>query len=182
MALTVDFLGTVFDSAESATPWSTGALDPDFYVQGSNSLGWYAAKNGRASITCDAADISWSTGDHLYFWMNSSVAAKSEPQSTGTTTASGLTVRVTLANAAYREWHVAGSDTWDGGWRCFVAELDYSTGDQLFASRHKSTAAGQRLGKRAHLDVNGVGLQIVILLNPLAVIAQHTEAVRFIDH
>ena len=49
MALTVTTDLTNFDLAESATPWSTGSLDPDFFVQGSNSVGFYMAKNSRGT-------------------------------------------------------------------------------------------------------------------------------------
>lgn len=133
MAFTVTTDLTDVDTAESATPWTTGALDPDKFVQGSNSIGWYASKNGRRVNGVSSKSISWSAGDHIYWWNASDVASKMEAQTTGTTTASGVTIRVTLANSAYREWHVAGSDTWDGGWRCFVVDLGH-TGTHLYAS------------------------------------------------
>lgn len=137
MSLVVTALMTDIDLAESATPWGTAALDADFYKQGNNSAGFYMAKNARGSETVTpASSVAWSsyTYPHLYFWMNSAVAAKMENKSTGTTTASGVTVRVTLANGAYREWHVTGADVWDGGWeRPFVIDMSH-TGTQLYAS------------------------------------------------
>jgi hypothetical protein len=133
MAFTVTTDLQDFVDAESATPFSTGSLDPDYYVQGSNSVGFYMAKNARGSVTINPTDVNWTAGDHVYAWLSSSVAAKMENKSTGTTTASGVTLRVTLANGAYREWHVTGADTWGGEWKCFVIDLAH-TGSQLYAS------------------------------------------------
>jgi hypothetical protein len=133
MAFTVTTDLTDIDTAEATTAWTTGALDPAKYVQGNNSIGWYSAKNTRSVNGVSSKSIAWSAGDHLYWWNSSDVIAVAEPQTTGTTTASGITIRVTLANGAYREWHVAGSDTWDGGWRCFVVDLGH-TGTHLYAS------------------------------------------------
>lgn len=127
---------------ESTTGFSTGSLDADFFKQGNNSLGFYMSKNNRNSITYTySGGLAWSgyTYPHLYWWMNSAVAAKMENKTTGTTTASGVTVRVTLTSGAYREWHVCGADTWDGGWTDpFVIDLSH-TGTQLYASGDTGT-------------------------------------------
>lgn len=159
MALTVTANLIDIDLAESATPWSTGSLDPDFFVQGSNSVGFYMSKNVRGSVTITpAASKAWSTYSypHIYFWLNSSVAAKMEAQSTGTTTASGVTCRVTLANGAYREWHMAGSDTWDGGWRCFVMDLAH-TGTHLYASSGTFSSANNITSVTFYFDLSNSG-------------------------
>lgn len=160
MALTVTPLLSDISLAESTTGWSTGALDPDFYKQGSNSIGFYMSKNARGSITyTPGTSISWSayTYAHLYFWANSSVAAKMEAKSTGTTTASGVTVRVTLSNNAYREWHVAGSDTWDGGWeKCFIIDMSH-TGTQLYASSGTFSSASNIASVTWYFDLSNSG-------------------------
>lgn len=158
MAATISANLTDFDLAESATPWSTGTLDADFYVQGNNSVGFYMSKNARGSVTIDATDITWSgyTYPHIYFWLNSAVASKMEAQTTGTTTASGVTIRVTLANSAYREWHVCGSDTWDGGWKCFVVDMNH-TGSFLYASSGTWTNSSQIASVTYYLDLSNSG-------------------------
>ena len=137
MAFTVVADLTDFYTAESITgvTATSAALDPDYFVQGSNSVTWNATKNGRRSFDITTTAQNWEayTDPHLYFWISSSVAAKMENKTTGTVTASGVTVRVTLANNAYREWHVAGADTWAGEWKCFCIDMSH-TGSQLYAS------------------------------------------------
>lgn len=143
MTFTVTPLMSTIDLAESATPWSSAALDPDFFKQGNNSAAFYMSKNARGSETVTpSSSVAWSsyTYPHLYFWMNSSVAARMEPMSTGTTTAAGVTMRVTLASGAYREWHITGSDYWAGDWeKCFVLDMNH-TGTYLYASGDTGTA------------------------------------------
>jgi len=155
MAFTVVANLTDIDLAESATPWTTGSLDPDKYVQGSNSIGWYASKNSRSVNGVSSKNIAHSAGDHLYFWMSSDVISKAEPQTTGTTTPSGLTCRVTLNGGAYREWHVAGSDTWDGGWRCFV--IDLSNTSQIYASGGTWSTANNITDVDFYVDLSNSG-------------------------
>ena len=156
MALTVTTDLSVVDQAESATPWTTGSLDPAKFVQGSNSIGWYAGKNARSVNGVGGKSIAHAAGDHLYFWMASDVISVAEPQTTGTTTASGLTCRVTLSGGAYREWHVAGSDTWDGGWRLFVIDLGH-TGSQLYASSGTWSTANNITDVAFYVDLSNSG-------------------------
>lgn len=156
MALTVTTDLSDIDLAESATPWTIGSLDPDKYVQGSNSIGWYAGKNARTVNGVSSKSIAHSAGDHLYFWMASDVISKAEAKTTGTTTASGLTCRVTLSDGAYREWHVAGSDTWDGGWKCFVIDLAH-TGTQLYASSGTWSTANNITDVDFYVDLSNSG-------------------------
>jgi hypothetical protein len=156
MALTVTTDLTDIDLAESATPWTTGALDPAKFVQGQNSIGWYASKNSRSVNGVSSKSIAHSAGDHLYWWNASDVISVAEPQTTGTTTASGVTIRVTLSDGAYREWHVAGSDTWDGGWRCFVVDLGH-TGTHLYASSGTWSTANNITDVDLYLDLSNSG-------------------------
>lgn len=157
MAFTVTTDFTTIDDAESASTWSTGAVDGDFFVQNTYSIAWNATKNGRRSNTVTpAATKAWSTGDHIYFWWATSVAAKAENKTTGTTTASGMTVRVTLANSAYREWHVAGADTWDGAWKCFVIDMAH-TGTQLYASSGTFSSSSNIASVTYYIDLTNSG-------------------------
>ena len=157
MSLVVTFVGATITDAESITGWDDGALDPAKFYQNANAVGWYAAKNSRSSITYTlGTSQSWTTGDHLYTTAQCDVLALAEAQSTGTTTASGFTVRVTLANAAYREWHVAGSDTWDGGWRQFVIDLGH-TGTHLYASSGTFSSASNIDSVTWYYDLSNSG-------------------------
>jgi len=156
MAFTVTTDLTTVDDAEATTDWTTGSLDPDRYVQGSNSIGWYIAKNSRGSNGVGSKSISHAAGDHLYFWMSSDVISKAEAKTTGTTTASGLTVLVTLSGGATREWHVAGSDTWDGGWKCFVIDLGH-TGTQLYAQSGTWSTANNITDIDFYMDLSNSG-------------------------
>lgn len=156
MAFTVTPNLTTIDDAESTAAWTTGALDPAKFVQNQNSIGWYTSKNARSSNGVSSKNVAWSTGDHLYFWMASDVISRAEAKTTGTTTASGLTCRVTLANSAYKEFHVAGSDTWDGGWKCFVLDLGY-TGVEIYASSGTWTSASNITDVDFYVDLSNSG-------------------------
>ena len=160
MAFTVTPLLADISTAETTTGWSTGSLDAAFFKQGSNSIAFYMAKNARGSITYTySGGLAWTayTDPHLYYWMNSAVAGVTEPKSTGTTTASGYTVRVTLTNAAYREWHVTGSDTWDGGWsNAFVVDMSH-TGTQLYASSGTFSSASTIASVTWYIDLSTSG-------------------------
>jgi len=157
MSLVVTPLLADITLGESTSGFSDGSLDPDKFVQGSNSIGWYAGKNGRRSLVYTLpTDEPWTTGDHLYSWQNSDVASKMEDQTTGTGTASGVTLRVTLANGAYREWHLAGADSWDGGWRNFVVDLGH-TGTQLYASSGTFSDASDISAVTIYYDLSNSG-------------------------
>ncbi|MGW8177412.1 MAG: hypothetical protein ACWGQW_01230 [bacterium] len=124
------------DSASSQGTWSgnSGGADTEVKIQGSGSYTWQAAKNARTSCTFTPTtnlDMS-ATDTHLYWWAKNDVAPFMEAKTTGSSTASGYTVRLTDGSANYKEWHVAGSDTWGGEWKCFV--LDLANTSEVYAS------------------------------------------------
>ncbi|KPK55003.1 MAG: hypothetical protein AMS22_05105 [Thiotrichales bacterium SG8_50] len=50
-----------------------------------------------------------------------------EVKTTGTTNTSGYHIRLTDGSGNYKEWHIAGSDTWGGEWKCFVLDVNSTT-------------------------------------------------------
>lgn len=124
------------DSASAQGTWlgNSGGQDLEVKVQGSASYTWQASKNNRTSCTFTPTtnlDMS-ATGVHLYWWAKNDVAPFMEAKTTGTTTNSGYTIRLADSSGNYIEWHIAGSDTWQGEWRCFV--LDLANTSEIYAS------------------------------------------------
>ena len=138
MAITVTPNLTLISDADTAAAQGTwlgngGNADTEAKVQGLGSYTWTVAKNSRGPVTfTPTSPINMNaTGTHIYFWMQCSVFPFAEPKRTGTGATSGLTVRLTNG-ANFREWHVAGNDTWGGEWKCFVIDLQNT--DQIYAS------------------------------------------------
>lgn len=124
---------TVITLADATTGWSgtSGQLDVEVYKQAVNigSDGAYTYQTGKNSLEgctfTPATNINMTanyTTPHLYWTMRCDVFPFCELLNTGATN-SGLMVRVTDGAGNYTQWHVAGSDTWDGSWRNFVLDL-----------------------------------------------------------
>lgn len=118
------------ESGDSGT-WAgnSGAHDTEIKIQNTASYTWQASKNARTSCTyTPTTNIDMSgTDNHLYWWAKNDVAPFMEAKTTGTTNTSGYHIRLTDGSGNYKEWHIAGSDTWGGEWRCFVLDLSSST-------------------------------------------------------
>lgn len=130
-SVTADLI--VVSLADSITGWSgaSGQLDTEVYKQaatpGSDGAYTYqTGKNTLASCTfTPATNINMTanyTTPHLYWTMRCDVMTFCEALNTGATN-SGLMLRVTDGSGNYTQWHVSGSDVWDGGWRTFVLDL-----------------------------------------------------------
>jgi hypothetical protein len=140
MAATVTANLTTVSLAETTTGWSgtSGQLDTEVYVQGTTTPASYTYQTGKNSLEActftPATNLDMSATDtHLYFWMRCDVMPFCEAKTTGTAARSGLCVRVADSAGNYVDWHVAGSDTWGGEWRCFVVDLNHS-GTEVYAS------------------------------------------------
>ncbi|MCU7836525.1 MAG: hypothetical protein KZQ83_14910 [gamma proteobacterium symbiont of Taylorina sp.] len=148
MAVAIDISGSsgpglvkVFD-AEAITEFSgtSGQADTTEFYQGNQSYTYQSGKSGRTSCTfIPSTNQNWTsitaTEPHFYFSMKCGVFAFAEAKTTGTSVPSGLTVRVQDSAGDYKEWHVAGSDTWNGSWKQFAINLTLSTSDpEIYAS------------------------------------------------
>lgn len=122
--------------AESATGWTglSGQLDSEVFKEGANAWTYQTPKNAVGSATfTPAANINMTanyTTPHLYWTMRCDVFpfceaynAAASPVSTN----SGLMVRVTDGSGNYTQWHVSGSDIWDGSWALWVLDLTNTT-------------------------------------------------------
>jgi hypothetical protein len=141
MAATVSITGTpgltLVDDATGTTGWSgaSGGTDTEVKVQSTGSYTYQTGKSTRAECTfTPASSIDMSATDtHLYWWMQCAVFPFCELKSTGTTTASGLTVRIESSATDFEEWHIAGKDTWGGEWKCFCIDINHS-GTERYAT------------------------------------------------
>lgn len=140
MAASVTANLTTISLAESVTGWSgtSGQLDTEVYVQGTTTPASYTYQTGKNTVEActftPAASLDMSATDtHIFFWMRCDVMPFCEAKTTGTTARSGLTLRIESSATDYEEWHVAGSDTWGGEWRCFVVDINH-TGTERYAT------------------------------------------------
>jgi hypothetical protein len=134
MAVTVSSQLTTLSSAESTTGWTafniSGAVGALSALQASDEemppregtycLGWdQDIENGGYYYGVSSTNYS---NYHVYIWAASFTAAACEVLSPGSGQ-SGVYIyaRDSSGNAGY--WHVGGSDTYKGGWKCFVAYL-----------------------------------------------------------
>jgi hypothetical protein len=133
MAATVTALLTAVSSADTAAAGGTwlgnsGAADTEVKIQGNGSYTWQASKSARTSCTFTPTtnlDVS-ATDTHLYWWAMNAVAAFMEPFQE-VADDPGYTLRLTDGAAAYKEWRIAGNDTWGGEWRCFILDVNSTT-------------------------------------------------------
>lgn len=105
---------------------NTDGTDIEIFIQGTGSESWYVGKNTTPTATFDAYSANgnlahnMSASDtHLYFWVFSTVALLN-----ATKTNSGLVMRIIDGSSNWKEWKIAGSDTWDGRWTCFVQDIN----------------------------------------------------------
>jgi hypothetical protein len=133
MAVTVTANLTLASDADTETSqgtWSgnSGAADTEVKIQGDGSYSWQASKNGRTECTfTPTANLDMSgTGVHFYWWAQNSVAAFMEPK-VEVADDPGYTLRLADGSGNYKEWRIAGSDTWGGEWRCFVLDVNDTT-------------------------------------------------------
>jgi len=167
MALTVTTDLTNITTAESDTGWvdigsgGSAALEPDFYVQGSNCES-RAVSNSKKGMAFDfGSGIDFTTGTHqdklVYIWVRVNT-----PQLADTIRNDGVTIRLSSSSATtnYREWAVDGGNTIPAteGWICYVVDPQsagtvdngtyVATGVQFFGAvvDMTTTAKGQNIG------------------------------------
>jgi hypothetical protein len=119
----------------SLTEWvgTSEAIDDEIYKQlngtGSGTYNYQTGKNTFSSAVYTAPSAinmtSSYSNPHLYWSMRCDVFPFCESLNTGSTN-SGLMVRVQSSASNWKQWHIAGKDTWDGGWRNFVLDLQNS--------------------------------------------------------
>ncbi len=140
MALTVTTDLTVITTAETITGWTTygaggagaQALEPDFFIQGSNCISRGVSGAVIKGMTFDigaGAVLNFTTthiGKLIYIWMRTSTPGLCETRINGG-------IRIVLGSGAtapadgvgvWSAWYVDGSDTIAGsdGWKCYVID------------------------------------------------------------
>jgi len=114
--------------ADATTGWTgtSGQLDTESFKQGTGAFTYQTGKNGTGNgIFTPAVSIDMTanyTTPHLYWTMRCDVFPFTELLNTGATN-SGLMLKVTDDVGEFVQWHVAGSDTWDGSWKNFIFDL-----------------------------------------------------------
>ncbi|MBU0572689.1 hypothetical protein KKH23_02915 [Patescibacteria group bacterium] len=135
MAFSITSDMTTIDTCSDTTNWSgtiTPTQDTEVFIEGAASVGMVKVSQGKFIEKFDyytekaSNYYNASTNPtHLYFWVNVSNGGGLYPLSSGTeSTEGGVRLYMEDSAGAYVEWYVAGSDTYSGGWRCFVAYTD----------------------------------------------------------
>src|SRR3990167_11099485 len=126
MAATVTPLLTKFSGAtattsdcEATTDWSgSPALDT---INNLENAGCLSKKVSNSALTfmytlTSSLDL---TNEHIFAWMMVTTVGKLATKANG-----GMRIRVEDASANWREWNVAGGDTYAGGWKNFAVEAN----------------------------------------------------------
>lgn len=118
MAATVVPLLTLIHACDAVDDWTgSPTLDTEIFLQGTGAL---SAKVSKTTYTAmkpiTAADL---TGQKIYAWMNCATPALLDTKANG-----GMRIRIEDAAANWREWYVAGKDTYAGGWENFAVAAD----------------------------------------------------------
>ena len=111
-----DAEGTVYDDLAGG---AAGVADTEIFVTGTQSQGYYSTTT-RDGLLHDAGTAQDWSNNVFYIWFNSGVAGLLETQING-----GITVR--FCGATVTDWFevfVAGSDTYSGGWKMFVVDIE----------------------------------------------------------
>ena len=117
---------TTVNDAESVTSWvavggAMFALDPDTFIQGSNSIGIPATASTLVGAVYNMGATVDLTSKHLFIWANCAVPGKVASLAEG-----GVRVRVAGATATnFGEWYVGGKEVpWcaESKWRLLVVD------------------------------------------------------------
>ena len=111
-----DAEGTVYDDLAGG---AAGTPDTEIFIFGTQSQGYYSTTTRDGLLHDAGAAQNWSN-NVFYLWFNSGVAGLLDTQING-----GITVRFCGATVTdYFEVYVAGSDTYSGGWRILVVDIE----------------------------------------------------------
>jgi len=113
MAITVTPLLNLIHACD-AEDWSGGDLDTGVFKQGTGSLGESVSNTTSAVFTYTLSSTNF-TGQHLYQWMLNTTRLDTKANG-------GLRMFMRSTNLATKTWYVAGSDTYPGGWQCYVVD------------------------------------------------------------
>jgi hypothetical protein len=158
MAITVVSNLTEISDAESATGWahegdgSSAGLNNDIFIQSagsiSSSLKASMAGNGRGSNVFSPTVNLDLTNTHIYCWLKFDLIP-------ATFAAGGIYFRLETSTNVWSEYFVGGSDTYFGGWKCFVLDVN-QTADR------EGTTSGVTI---TDVDRIGMGVETVTQIN-----------------
>lgn len=95
--------------------WSGGDLLTPGEIQGNGCMGDAVSATLGTLRTASITSTDMSGGGHVYVWMN--CGGQVETQANG-----GFRVHLQSSSGNNATWFVGGSDTWSGGWQCFVVD------------------------------------------------------------
>jgi hypothetical protein len=126
MAVSSDM--TTISAAENTTNWSSSnsiAQDTENKIEGIAAVGIIKLSQQTSTTKFDygtqfGGNLNVSAAPtHFFIWGNVANGGGLDTQANG-----GVRVYMEDNAGVYNEWYVAGSNTYSGGWRCFVAYTD----------------------------------------------------------
>lgn len=111
-----DAEGTVYDDLAGG---AAGTADTEIFITGTQSQGYYSTTT-KDGLLHDAGTAQDWSNNVFYLWFNCGVAGLLDTQLNG-----GIGVR--FCGATVTDWfevYVAGNDTYSGGWKCFVVDIE----------------------------------------------------------
>lgn len=128
MAATVTSNLTLLSNCDATTGWTPlPTVDTDILVEGTGALcADVDVATSAFSYALPAGSSGNWAGRYIWIWIMVLTAPYLDVQSNG-----GIRIRCYNSttggvSAGYADWYVAGTDTYPGGWRCFVASTDYT--------------------------------------------------------
>lgn len=120
MASTIAFLTDVTldanSNADNATGWTGGSLDTSNKIQGTGCIGVKQVSGINAIYFTNSVAVDMTASDrHFYIWGLAAGAAKLDTKANG-----GVRIRLGSSATNYNEWYMDGSDTYTGGWKCWM--------------------------------------------------------------
>lgn len=139
---------TLINAADAATNWTdisgsaAGSVDTDTVIEGSGSITFQLFSSIEGLMYNMGSTQDWS-GAHFYGWCNVGISGSLDTQALG-----GLRVRFAGATITdFFEVYVAGSDTYTGGWKMFVVDVNAaSASPDNSGGTPPSPASIQRVG------------------------------------
>lgn len=133
MAITVVSNLTEISDAEVVTGWaiegdgSSAGVNNDIFIEQagsiSSSLKASMSANARGSLLFSPTVNLDLTDTHIYCWFRYDLSL--ETQALG-----GIYFRLQTSTNVWSEWYVGGSDTYFGGWKMFVLDVNQTPDDQ----------------------------------------------------
>lgn len=149
---------TLMESGTNGTDVGSGqgsTDEPDFYIQGSQSLSRRVTGAGTVGGTGFTGTGPTVAGDHVYIWVYCIT-----PGLINTTALGGIRVAIGSGSTAYNAYYVNGNEDLIGGWKCYCVEFN-STPDATVGSPANTNFVGGLLLTTGAINRPNIGVDAI---------------------